>query len=67
MSSSPLIPAQAGIQSGSRLSRGRAGKSGRAVTPVSLDTLNAADRKAFAAALREVMELAPWVADEAYA
>jgi 2-oxo-4-hydroxy-4-carboxy-5-ureidoimidazoline decarboxylase len=37
------------------------------MNPVSLDTLNAADRKAFAAALGEVMELAPWVADEAYA
>jgi 2-oxo-4-hydroxy-4-carboxy-5-ureidoimidazoline decarboxylase len=36
------------------------------MSPVSLDTLNAADRKAFAAALGEVMELAPWVADEAY-
>jgi 2-oxo-4-hydroxy-4-carboxy-5-ureidoimidazoline decarboxylase len=34
---------------------------------VTLDSLNAADRKAFAAALGEVMELAPWVADEAYA
>ena len=34
---------------------------------VSLDTLNAADREAFAAALGEVMELSPWVADEAYA
>ena len=34
---------------------------------VSLDTLNAADRKAFAATLGAVMELAPWVADEAYA
>jgi 2-oxo-4-hydroxy-4-carboxy-5-ureidoimidazoline decarboxylase len=37
------------------------------MTPVSLDTLNTADRKAFAAALGEVMELAPWVADEAFA
>ena len=35
--------------------------------PISLDTLNTADRNAFAAALGEVMELAPWVADEAYA
>jgi 2-oxo-4-hydroxy-4-carboxy-5-ureidoimidazoline decarboxylase len=34
---------------------------------VSLDTLNTADREAFAAALGEVMELAPWVADEAFA
>ena len=34
---------------------------------VSLETLNAADRKTFTAALGEVMELAPWVADEAYA
>jgi 2-oxo-4-hydroxy-4-carboxy-5-ureidoimidazoline decarboxylase len=36
------------------------------MTPVSLDTLNAADRKAFNAALGDVVELAPWVADEAY-
>src|SRR5271167_3828619 len=35
--------------------------------PVSLDALNAADRNAFAAAIGEVMELAPWVADQAYA
>jgi 2-oxo-4-hydroxy-4-carboxy-5-ureidoimidazoline decarboxylase len=35
--------------------------------PVSLDTLNTADRKAFTDALGEVMELAPWVADEAFA
>ena len=35
--------------------------------PIALDTLNTADRKAFAAALGEVMELAPWVADEAFA
>jgi 2-oxo-4-hydroxy-4-carboxy-5-ureidoimidazoline decarboxylase len=34
---------------------------------VSLDPLNSADRNAFAAAVGEVMELAPWVADEAYA
>ena len=34
---------------------------------ITLDTLNAADRKAFNAALGEVMELAPWVADEAFA
>ena len=37
------------------------------MAPVSLDTLNAADRKAFAAVLGEVMELAPWVADDAFA
>ncbi len=37
------------------------------MAPVSVDALNAADRKAFAAVLGEVMELAPWVADEAYA
>jgi 2-oxo-4-hydroxy-4-carboxy-5-ureidoimidazoline decarboxylase len=37
------------------------------VSPVSLDTLNSADRTAFMAAIGEVMELAPWVADEAYA
>ena len=37
------------------------------MTPVSLDTLNAADRKAFTAALGDVIESAPWVADEAYA
>ena len=35
--------------------------------PVPLETLNTADRKTFTAALGEVMELAPWVADEAYA
>ena len=40
---------------------------GTLMAPVSLDTLNTADRKAFAAALGEVMELAPWVADEAFA
>jgi 2-oxo-4-hydroxy-4-carboxy-5-ureidoimidazoline decarboxylase len=34
---------------------------------ITLDTLNAADRKTFNAALGEVMELAPWVADEAFA
>jgi len=33
---------------------------------VTLDTLNAADRAAFIAALGEVMELAPWVAEEAF-
>ena len=38
-----------------------------ATDPVSLETLNVADRKAFNAALGEVIELAPWVADEAYA
>jgi 2-oxo-4-hydroxy-4-carboxy-5-ureidoimidazoline decarboxylase len=37
------------------------------MNPVPLDTLNAADRKTFAAVVGEVMELAPWVADEAYA
>jgi 2-oxo-4-hydroxy-4-carboxy--5-ureidoimidazoline (OHCU) decarboxylase len=37
------------------------------MNPVSLETLNAADRKAFAAMLGDVMELAPWVADQAYA
>jgi 2-oxo-4-hydroxy-4-carboxy-5-ureidoimidazoline decarboxylase len=35
--------------------------------PVSLDALNKADRKTFTEAIGEVMELAPWVADEAYA
>jgi 2-oxo-4-hydroxy-4-carboxy-5-ureidoimidazoline decarboxylase len=35
--------------------------------PVSLDTLNAADRATFMAAIGEVMELAPWVAEAAYA
>lgn len=34
---------------------------------ITIDTLNAADRKTFNAALGEVMELAPWVADEAFA
>ncbi len=34
---------------------------------VSLDALNAAERKSFEAAIGEVMELAPWVADKAYA
>ena len=34
---------------------------------ITLDALNAADRKTFNAALGDVMELAPWVADEAYA
>jgi 2-oxo-4-hydroxy-4-carboxy-5-ureidoimidazoline decarboxylase len=37
------------------------------MNPVSLDTLNQADHGAFTAAIGEVMELAPWVADEAYA
>lgn len=37
------------------------------MTSVTLETLNAADRKTFAGAISEVMELAPWVADEAYA
>ena len=37
------------------------------MNPVSLDTLNAADHATFTAAIGEVMELAPWVADEAYA
>jgi 2-oxo-4-hydroxy-4-carboxy-5-ureidoimidazoline decarboxylase len=33
---------------------------------ISLEALNAADRKTFTAALGDVMELAPWVADEAF-
>ena len=33
---------------------------------ITLDALNAADRETFNAALGEVMELAPWVADEAF-
>ncbi len=37
------------------------------MSPVSLDTLNSADRQTFMAAIGEVMELAPWVAEEAYA
>ena len=37
------------------------------MNPVSLETLNAADRAAFAAMLGDVMELAPWVAEQAYA
>jgi len=37
------------------------------MNPVSLDELNKADRQNFIAAVGEVMELAPWVADEAYA
>ena len=34
---------------------------------ITLDTLNAADRKTFMAAIGEVMELAPWVAEETFA
>jgi 2-oxo-4-hydroxy-4-carboxy-5-ureidoimidazoline decarboxylase len=34
---------------------------------ISLDTLNTADRKSFIAAIGEVMELAPWVAEETFA
>jgi 2-oxo-4-hydroxy-4-carboxy-5-ureidoimidazoline decarboxylase len=37
------------------------------MTPVPLDALNKADRQTFIAALGEVMELAPWVAEEAFA
>ncbi len=37
------------------------------VDPISLETLNSADRTTFLAAIGEVMELAPWVADEAFA
>jgi 2-oxo-4-hydroxy-4-carboxy-5-ureidoimidazoline decarboxylase len=37
------------------------------VNPIALDTLNTADRATFMAAIGEVMELAPWAADEAYA
>jgi len=37
------------------------------MTPVTLDTLNKADRQSFVAALGQVMELAPWVAEEAFA
>ena len=33
---------------------------------ITLEALNKADRKTFAAAIGEVMELAPWVAEEAY-
>jgi 2-oxo-4-hydroxy-4-carboxy-5-ureidoimidazoline decarboxylase len=33
---------------------------------ISLETLNAADRKTFLAAIGDVMELAPWVAEETY-
>jgi 2-oxo-4-hydroxy-4-carboxy-5-ureidoimidazoline decarboxylase len=35
--------------------------------PVKLDDLNKADRQKFIAALGEVMELAPWVAEDAFA
>jgi 2-oxo-4-hydroxy-4-carboxy-5-ureidoimidazoline decarboxylase len=34
---------------------------------ITLETLNAADRKTFMAAIGEVMELAPWVAEETFA
>jgi 2-oxo-4-hydroxy-4-carboxy-5-ureidoimidazoline decarboxylase len=37
------------------------------MTAVPLETLNSADRKSFMAAIGEVMELAPWVAEEAFA
>lgn len=37
------------------------------MTAVPLETLNSADRKSFMAAIGEVMELAPWVAEEALA
>jgi 2-oxo-4-hydroxy-4-carboxy-5-ureidoimidazoline decarboxylase len=37
------------------------------MNPISLDALNAADRQTFVAALGEVMELAPWVAEAAFA
>jgi len=37
------------------------------MNPVPLDTLNSADRQTFIAALGEVMEHAPWVAEAAYA
>jgi len=37
------------------------------MNPVSLDTLNKADHAAFIAAIGEVMELAPWVAEATYA
>ena len=35
--------------------------------PISLDTLNSADRATFMVAIGEVMELAPWVAEETFA
>ena len=44
----------------------REAEAGR-MNPIPLDTLNTADRKAFVAALGEVMEQAPWVADDAFA
>ncbi len=37
------------------------------MSSVSLDTLNTADRATFMAAIGEVMELAPWIAEDAYA
>ena len=37
------------------------------MSSISLDKLNSADRATFMAAIGEVMELAPWVAEEAYA
>jgi 2-oxo-4-hydroxy-4-carboxy-5-ureidoimidazoline decarboxylase len=37
------------------------------VNPIALDTLNTVDRSTFMDGIGEVMELAPWVADEAYA
>jgi 2-oxo-4-hydroxy-4-carboxy-5-ureidoimidazoline decarboxylase len=36
------------------------------MNPMPLDELNAADRQTFIAALGQVMELAPWVADEVF-
>jgi len=42
-------------------------KFGIGMAQISLDTLNSADRNGFAAALGEVMELAPWVAEVAFA
>ena len=37
------------------------------MTAIPLETLNSADRKSFMAAIGEVMELAPWVAEAAFA
>jgi len=37
------------------------------MNPISLEALNTADRATFTEALGEVMELAPWVADETFA
>ncbi len=37
------------------------------MNPIALDALNAADRQSFVAALGEVMEQAPWVAEAVYA